>query len=148
MKVILIKDLKGKGKKNEIIEVNDGYAKNFVIKQGFGVPYTPEALKKLNSQIEQNKIDYLKKVEIAKNRKEELENINLLFELKVNKDQVFGSISKKEILDQIKSRGINYIDKTMTEEHLKLSLGSYKVNVNLFENITAAINILIKPQGS
>jgi large subunit ribosomal protein L9 len=148
MKIILIKDLPGKGKKNQIIDVSDGYAQNFVIKQGFGVVYTPESLKKLEKQIENNKKEHDSKRAIANERKKQLEQLELCFELKVNKDQVFGSISKKEIINKLKTMNIEYIDKTMIEEHLKLSLGSYKIKINLFDSITALLSIIIKPSVS
>lgn len=148
MKIILIKDIPGKGKKNQIIDVSDGYAKNFIIKKGFGVVYTPESLKKLEKHMENNKKELEAKKVTANERKIQLEKLELFFELKVNKDQVFGSISKKEIINKLKDTGIEYIDKTMIEEHLKLTLGSYKIKINLFDSINALLSITIKPSAS
>ena len=65
MKVIFLKDVKGQGKKNEIKEVSDGYAKNFLINKGYAVMATPTSLKKLNQQQEEHKLEECLKKKLA-----------------------------------------------------------------------------------
>ena len=107
MQVIFIKDLKGQGKKGEIKEVKDGYAINFLIKRGFAIKKTEGSLNKLKEQNEKDKAIDLKNRDDALKLKEKLENITLNFKVKTSKDKMFGSISNKQIKDELIKMGFN-----------------------------------------
>lgn len=146
MKVIFLKDVKGQGKKNEIKEVSDGYGKNFLINKGYAVLATPTSLKKLN----QEKLENQQKIEIEKQQaikiKEQLNNIVLKFKVKTgNQDKVFGSISSKQIVAELKNKGFN-IDKKMFKSNDNLSyLGFHNVEIELYKGIDATLKVeLIK----
>ena len=98
MKVIFIKDLKKQGKVNEIKEVSDGYATNFLIKNGYAVKYTKTSLDRLNNDLENEKILDEKNKNNANELKLKLENEKIVFNVKTGKDgKVFGNISTKQI---------------------------------------------------
>ena len=111
MKVIFIKDLKKQGKVNEIKEVSDGYATNYLIKNGYAVKYTKGSLDRLNNDLETNRIEEEKAIALAEQTKKEIEKLKIQFNVKTgSNDKVFGNISTKQISDELKEKGYD-IDK-------------------------------------
>lgn len=142
MKVIFIKDLKGQGKKEEIKEVSDGYALNYLIKNGYAVKYTKTSLNVLEREIEQNKSDDNKNREIANDMKKKLENANIKFVVTTGGNgKVFGAISSKQIAQEIEKKGYK-IDKKNIIIHKNLStLGYHTVDIILYKDIVANMKV-------
>ena len=142
MEVIIIKDLKNQGKKGQVKNVKDGYAENFLIKNGYAVKKTKENLLKLNQeQTKKAKEDAANKEE-AKLLKEKLSKVTLEFKVKTGEgDRVFGSISIKQIKDELAKQGYK-IEKSSIELTNNISsLGFHNVNINLYPEITAQIKV-------
>ena len=141
MRVIFIKDLKNQGKKGEVKEVKDGYAKNFLIKNGYAIKETKESLKKLErDKQKQKELDSQKKAEALK-IKQELESQTYKFTVKTGKeDKVFGSISVKQIKDKIND--LYHLDKTQINLEKPIqTLGFHEVEINLYKDIKAIIKV-------
>ena len=142
MKVIFIKDLKGQGKRGDRKEVKDGYAENFLIKNGYAVKETNESLAKLNRD---NKNEELKDQEmrrLANLDKAKLEKEKFVFQVKAGKeDKVFGSISAKQIKEKMDEKGYSVDKKNIIIDSQISSLGFHKVKVILYKDITAEINV-------
>ena len=142
MEVIFIKDLKNQGKKGQIKKVKDGYAENYLIKNGYAVKKTKENLSKLNHEIaKKEKETEEKKVEATK-VKETLSQLVLEFKVKTGEgDKVFGSISQKQIKEELEKKGYK-IDKNQIDITNPISsLGFHNVEINLFNDITATIKV-------
>ena len=142
MEVIFIKDLKNQGKKGQVKNVKDGYAENFLIKNGYAVKKTKENLLKLNQeQTKKAKEDAANKEE-AQLLKEKLSKVTLEFKVKTGEgDRVFGSISIKKIKDELAKQGYK-IEKSSIELTNNISsLGFHNVNINLYPEITAQIKV-------
>ena len=93
MKVILLKDVKKQGKKDQIIEVSDGYAQNFLIKNGLAVKYTPASKNILDNQISKRNADEEALIEKCKEIKAKIEKKELIFNAKTGKNgKIFGII--------------------------------------------------------
>ena len=142
MEVIFIKDLKNQGKKGQIKTVKDGYAENYLIKNGYAVKKTKENLSKLNHEIakkvkqdEENKQNAIK-------LKEKLAKETLEFKVKTGEgDKVFGSISVKQIKDALQKKGYE-IEKSKIEiKNTIQSLGFHNVTINLYPEIEAEIKV-------
>lgn len=146
MEVIFIKDLKNQGKKGQIKEVKDGYAENFLIKNGYAIKKTKENVAKLNyEQAKKAKEDENNK-NLAEELKKKLDKEILEFKVKTGEgDKVFGSISLKQIKEELTNKGYK-IDKSLIEIVNPIaSLGFHNVNINLYPKVTATIKVhLIK----
>ena len=144
MKVVLIRDVANLGKANAVVEVRDGYAKNFLFKNNLAVPYTDATKKQLQTRLDaiaqKHDID-LTQATVLKNQ---LDQLTLEFELQLNNQQkAFGSINNKQILDELQSRQI-LLDKAMLPENLKLNIGNHEVKVRIFESIVATLKVIVK----
>lgn len=142
MKVIFIKDLKGKGKKNEVKEFSDGYATNFLIKNNYAVKYTESSSKRLDKDLKEIKRLDDENSDNANKLKKELENKKFKFISKAGKDgRLFGTISSKQISDKLNEQGYK-IDKKNIKINLPInSLGCHQVEIVLYKKIIATINI-------
>lgn len=142
MEVIFIKDLKNQGKKGQIKNVKDGYAQNFLIKNGYAVIKNKENLSKLEHEQEKKAEDDLKNRKKAEELKEKLDKVVLEFKVKTGDgDRVFGSISVKQIKDSLQEKGYK-IEKSQIDSSNQISsLGFHNVNIDLYGNITATIKV-------
>ena len=142
MKVIFVKDFKKQYKKGEIKEVKDGYAQNFLIKNGYAIQVTEKNLNNYQKEKQQEQDLLNSKKEEALKLKEQLEKTPLLFKVKTGEqDRVFGSISAKQIKDELHKKGFK-IDKRQIELQTSLaSLGYHNVKIELFKGVTATIKV-------
>ncbi len=142
MEVIFIKDLKGQGKKGQIKEVKDGYAQNFLIKNGYAVIKTKENLQKLKNELNKKAKEDEQNQKIAKEVKEKLKKEVLEFKVKTGQgDKVFGSISIKQIKDGLTDLGYK-IDKSQIQINSPISsLGFHNVSINLYPGVEGEIKV-------
>ena len=143
MQVIFIKDLKNQGKKGEIKEVKDGYAQNFLIKNGYAVKKNDANMSILNKQRKEEKEldDYNRKM--ALDMKNKIENEEISFVVKTGEgDKVFGSVSAKQIKDKLDKYNISK-NQIIIDTPLN-SLGYHEVMIDLYKDIFAIVRIELK----
>lgn len=146
MKVIFTKDVKGQGKSGDIKEVKDGYAQNFLIRNGYAVAYTSRS-KEILDISNKNKADAeaaeIKKCEALK---ADLKDRVLTFKVKTgNQDQVFGTISTKQISSELEKIGYKIDKKKIVLDEAISSLGYHEVKINLHKKVQAKVTVeLIK----
>lgn len=145
MKVIFIKDLKGQGKKKDIKEVSDGYAMNYLIKNGYAVKYTKTSNEILNNEIKNEKELFELNTKNANIIKEKLEKETITFIVKSGtNNKIFGSISTKQIIDELNKLGYSNIDKRkIFIDNPITSLGIHIVKIELFKDVIANIKIKV-----
>lgn len=144
MKVIFLSDVKGQGKKNEIKEVSDGYAMNFLMKKGFAVPATETNLNKLNRSLSEAALEESLFIKDMKDLKKELESKTITFTAQTGEqDRMFGQISSKQIQKELQNLGYQ-IDKTkIMMDHPIMSLGIHNVEVELHKEVKATLKIKV-----
>lgn len=149
MKVILIEDVKGSGKKGQVINVSDGHGKNFLIPKKLAVEATPEAIS--NWELQKKKAEQKRQgeVEAAQALGKKLENLAIKIPMKMGANgKMFGSVSTKEIAAAISSQGNIDIDKKkiVLSDPIKTA-GVHKVAVKIYAEITAQISVEIVTEG-
>ncbi len=146
MKVIFLKDVKGKGKKGEIKNVADGYAHNFLFKQGLAIEANQTNMSSLSAQ--QKKEEKLAAEELAeaKKLKEVLEKVTVELTAKAGEGgRLFGSITSKQIAEELqKKHGIKIDKRKMELEDAIRSLGHTKVPVKLHHEVMAMLDVHVK----
>lgn len=142
MKVIFLKDVKGQGKKNDIKEVSDGYATNFLIKNGYAVKYTRSSSDRLDKTLENDRINEEKNIEKANAIKNKLEKEKITFVVKTGKDgKVFGSISSKQIHEKLISMGYDIDKKKIIIMDSLSNVGFNYINIELHKKVVAKVRV-------
>lgn len=146
MKVIFIKELKGQGKKGQIKIVKDGYGQNYLIKHGYAVIANESNLKHLETETLKKEIEEKTIIKECEEIKKKIEKITLQFKVKTGKmDQIFGSISTKQITAELKKLGFDIDKKQVIIDESLSSLGYHEIKIELHKKVIANIRIeLIK----
>jgi large subunit ribosomal protein L9 len=145
MKVIFIKDLRGQGKKGEIKEVKDGYAENYLIKNNYAKKLTENNYNQYLESKKEEEIQDSNNRKAAQVLKEKLSKIELIFKVKTGaQDKVFGSISTKQIKEELENKMI-IIDKKQIQLDEGLStLGYHDVKIELYKDIIGVIKVKLE----
>ena len=146
MKVILLEDVKSLGKKGEIVNVNDGYARNFILKKNLGLEATGKNLNDLKLQ-QQNAAKVAKeKLETAQALAKDLEDKSITVKIQAGVEgKVFGSISSKEIaLEAKKQLGMDIDKKKIVIPDAVKSLGTYNVNIKLHKDVVGKLAVKVE----
>lgn len=144
MKIILTQDLENLGDKGDVLKVKDGYARNFLFPKGFAVPYTESNYKNIALQ-KKSKLDVNKrKEEEALDLKEKLSNTAITIKRKSGENgKLFGSVTSKEIEDELKKLGFDISKKEIVmEEHIKTT-GIYDIPIKLYKGIEIPIKLWV-----
>lgn len=146
MKVILLEDVKSLGKKGEIVNVSDGYARNMILPKKLGVEATPKNLNDLKLQKANEEKVAKENLEAAKAFAKELETKEVILTLKVGEGgRIFGSISAKEISEAAKAQLNLELDKKKFQMEGPIrSLGVTNVPVRLHPKVTGSLKVWVK----
>lgn len=144
MKVILRKDHDKLGQVGAVVDVKDGYARNFLIPKGLAYPATDGSMRALEEEKKQALRRQNKEQKSAEHLAGELEKVSITLKMKVGEDEkLFGAVTSQMIADELKARGLE-IDKRIIdlEEPIK-ALGIYDVNVKLHQAVTGKVKIWV-----
>lgn len=145
MKVILLQDVKKQGKKDDIINVSDGYANNFLIKNGLAVPMTEGSKKILDQELEEKRKEEEALVKKYQEMAEKLQTQKIEFQVKTGKeDRVFGNISSKQISEELKKMGYAIDKKCIKINNSIDSLGTHLIKIELHKKVKFEIKVVLK----
>ncbi|MGL5330031.1 MAG: 50S ribosomal protein L9 [Peptostreptococcaceae bacterium] len=146
MKVILLKDVKGTGKKGEVKEVNDGYARNFLLPKKMAVVANNTAVKELNEKNKSVENKAQKEYEAAVELGKKMEEMNIQIYSKAGDGgRLFGSITSKDIAEQLKKQHEIVVDKRkiLLNEPIR-NLGSMNVEIKIHQKVVTKIRVDVK----
>ena len=145
MKLVLTQDVKGQGKKDQVIDVSDGYARNFLIPKGLAIPADAKAMSEIKNReaSKQHKID-TERAE-AKQIAEKLAGINLILEYTAGGDKkLYGAVTTKDIADKLKSDHKIDIDKRkITLSEPVKTFGEFTADAKLYTDVSAKIKFTV-----
>lgn len=145
MKIILLEDVKSLGKKGQIVNINDGYARNFVLPKKLGVEATPKNLNDLKLQNANKEKLAQEALDAAKELAAKLEAGKVVLSIKTGEGgKAFGSVSSKEIATEVKNQMGYEIDKKKIQlkDAIK-TLGTHTVPVKLHAKVTAELKVVV-----
>lgn len=148
MKIILLKDVKKHGKKGDIVNVSDGYARNYLIPQGLGIEATKSSENELKLKKKAEDKRKQEELNLADQLKEKIEEKVVIINVKAGEGgKLFGSVTSKEIALEVKKQLKINLDKKkiQLEEPIK-TLGSQSVQIKLHPKVTAQLTVKVLEQ--
>ena len=145
MKVILKADIKGVGKKDQVINASDGYARNFLFPKNLAVEANNSNMSKLQAKNDANQYRKDQEKEAAKETAKKIENITLKIQVKAGENgKIFGGVSSKEIAENLEKKHNIKVDKKKInlKETIK-TLGTQTVEIRLFEGVTGKLKVCV-----
>ena len=149
MKVILLQDVKSLGKKGEIVNVNDGYARNFILPKKLGVEANTKNLNDLKLHKANEEKVAQENLDAAKALATELETKQVVVKIKAGEGgRTFGSVSSKEIAEEVKAQlNLNVDKKKIQLKEAIKTLGTHNVSVKLHPQVTAELKVVVQEEA-
>ncbi|MCR4874762.1 MAG: 50S ribosomal protein L9 [Clostridia bacterium] len=144
MKVLLLQDVKAQGKKGEIVEVNDGYARNFLIKKGLAKEATAAVVNETNQKNAQEAKKKAAELQAAKDIAAKLDTKEIEVAIKTGENgKFFGSVTSKEIADALLAIGYDIDKKKIIIKDAIKAVGVYGVEVKIYPGVSFTINVKV-----
>ena len=145
MKVILEQDVKGQGKRGQLVNVSDGYARNFLFPKKLAVPATPDNMNKMIMQDKAKKAQMAAEKAEAEAVAEKLQGIQVKIPAKAGAGgRLFGSVTTKEISDALQAQfDLNIAKAKLVQDEPIKSFGSYQIKCKLGYEVTGTVNVLV-----
>ena len=147
MKVILKQDVKGTGKKGEILDVSDGYAKNFLLKKGLAEQASSVAVNSLKLQQEAEARKKAEEIREIRELAKKMDKSKVTVSIKCGENgKVFGSVTSKEIASKLSDLGFDIDKKKILLKDALKTVGDYTVEIRLMEGVSAKIFVSVIPE--
>ncbi|MGI6584964.1 MAG: 50S ribosomal protein L9 [Gracilibacteraceae bacterium] len=145
MKVVLLQDVKGLGKKEQLVNVSDGYARNYLFPRKLAAEATPGKIKELEQKKKSEIRKKDKEKQAARELADKLNKSEISFKVKAGENgKLFGSITSKDVADAVKAQLKIEIDKKKVVLHDVIkALGTYPVEIKVYPEISAEINVKV-----
>ena len=144
MKVILLADVKGSGKKGDVVEVADGYGRNFLIKKGLATAATASSIHEAQQKKEAAQFHKAEEIKATKELAATLEGKSFPVKIKVGENgKVFGSVTAVHVAEALSAAGYD-IDKKKIKMETAKNIGTYNAEIRFMEGITAKIKFVVE----
>lgn len=145
MKVILLQDVKGQGKKDDVVDVNEGYARNFLIKKGLAEAATANKINELNQKKASQAYHKQEEIKATRALAAEIKDKSFTVKIKVGKEgKVFGSVTAADIAQSLKDSGYEVDKKKIILPAGLKTVGDYDIELRLMEGISTKIKVLVR----
>lgn len=146
MKVLLLQDVKPQGKKGDIVEVNDGYARNFLIRRGLAKEATASVINETNQRRAADEKRRKEGLEAAKQAASKLEGTTVEIAIRCGENgKPFGAVTGKEIAEKLTQMGYDIDKKKVVLKDAIKMVGNYHVELKLYAGVTAKVIVAVKP---
>ena len=146
MKVILKQDVKGTGKKGDILDVSDGFAKNFLLKKGLAEQASSVAVNSLKIQKEAEERRRAEEIKAIKELAAKIDKTTVEVTIKCGENgKVFGSVTSKEIASKLADMGYEIDKKKIVLKDSLKTVGDYPAEIRFMEGVSAKITVSVKP---
>ena len=147
MKVILLQDVKGQGKKGEVVDVNEGYARNFLIKKGLAEIATASKLNDLTQKKAAADYHKAEEVKATKALAAEIKGKSFIVKIKAGQNgTVFGAVTGANIADALQAAGYDVDKKKVVLPQPIKTLGTYDVELKLMEGVSSKIAVVVEAE--
>ena len=147
MKVILKQDVKGTGKKGEILDVSDGFAKNFLFKKGLAEPASSTAVNVLTMQKEAEARRRAEEIAAIRENAKKMDKATVTVPIRCGENgKVFGSATSKEIAARLAESGYEVDKKKILLKEPIKQAGEYNVEIRFMEGVSCKITVIVKPE--
>lgn len=143
MKVILLENVQGQGKKGEVIEVNIGYAKNFLIPNNKAVEATPAVINEINQRIVKEKKALEKEIAEAKELSKKIEALTFEIKVKCGQGKMYGSVTAMDVQKSLSIKGFEVDKRKIIIKETIKDLGKYQAELKIMTNISAVLNLSV-----
>lgn len=144
IKVILQKEVKGQGKRGDIVEVSEGFARNYLIPRGNAIIATPKEIQKIQEEKKKVSESLVKEDERNKASKDKIERLTILVSKKAKDGKLFGAISPHDVTGKLKEKNINIQPKQVVFKNPIKETGKFNVIIELGKNIVADLKIEVR----
>ena len=147
MKVVLLQDVKGQGKKGEIVEVNEGYARNFLVKKGLAEVATASKINDINQKKAAADFHHAEEVKATRELAKEITGKTFTVKIKAGQGgKVFGSVTVANVADALVAAGYNVDKKRVVLAQPIKNVGVYDIDLKFMEGISAKIKISVEAE--
>ena len=148
MKVVLLADVRGQGKKDQVIDVSEGYARNFLFPKKLAIVADNKVMNEIKGKEEKR----LRQIELEKaaalKTKEKLESVQVIIKVSAGEgDRLYGAVTAKDVADALLSQHGIEVDKRKISMDAIKAFGSYTPEIKLFPEITGKINVVVTQSG-
>ncbi len=144
MKVLLTADVKGTGKKGDVVEVADGYGRNFLIKKGLAAAATASSVNQAQQQKEAAAYHKAEEIKATKALAQALNGKSVSVKIKVGENgKVFGSVTSAHVAESLNAMGFDIDKKRIKMDSVK-NVGSYPAEIRFMENVAAKITVVVE----
>lgn len=144
MKVLLLTDVKGQGKKNQIIDVSDGYARNFLFPRKLAIAADAKIIGDARAKEEAQQFRIREEKKAAQALAEKIESLLLVVKAPGSDGRLYGSVTSKDITDELaRQYGIDVDKRKVTLKEMIKSYGDYEADIKLYTEVSAALKIKI-----
>jgi len=148
MKVILLQDIKSVGKKGQVLDASDGYARNYLLPKKLAVIADAANMNELKTKQEATKYKRDMSMQTAKELAEKMKGFEITFKIKSGENgKTFGSVTSKDIADELNKKYFVEVDKkkVMLSDAIK-NIGTYNIEIKLFEGVSGNLKVTVLPE--